>query len=189
VLVAIGGVDRHNLSRRVLDALCAIAAESMGDGTSPTGHASFDVRVVVGMNHPGLSALETSLQAFGPDSSLVVQAPSLATHLDWADCCISGGGMIKYEAAYLGVPPIVVSKSLEEAGESVLFARGGFGIDLGYGPDLSDDALHTGIRDAISQPSVLDRIRQRGLEVFPMDSTLRAAQGFLDVMSRNCTAG
>src|SRR5690606_18511998 len=110
ILVAIGGSDRWGLTARVVNALYHVAPAS-------TVHA------VVGNSFDEKAIVANAMARFESECRLLDQLPALTDELVWADVVVSGGGMTKYEAAYLGVPPIVVSKTPEEAVETQRFAN------------------------------------------------------------------
>jgi len=57
-------------------------------------------------------------------------AGDLASHYAWAEACVSGGGLVKYECAYLGLPVAILSQSPEQQVETERFIASGFGWDL-----------------------------------------------------------
>lgn len=54
----------------------------------------------------------------------------LAKYYAWADACVTGGGLVKYECAYLGLPMAIFSQSPEQQIETDRFIAAGFGYDL-----------------------------------------------------------
>ncbi|GMV99309.1 MAG: hypothetical protein AMXMBFR84_04480 [Candidatus Hydrogenedentota bacterium] len=170
VLIAIGGADKWNLTLRSAQALLHVAP-------------ALSVHVVVGTSYRDSAQLSGVLARFEGECRLIGQVPSLADELLWADVAVCGGGMTKYEAAYIGVPPIVVSKTLEEARETVRFAADGFGFDLGYGPDLSDASLAASLEKVLAEPEALKAVSGRCFAAFPDDPTVDAVQAFLRAIS------
>ncbi len=57
----------------------------------------------------------------------------LAAHYAWAEACVAGGGLVKYECAYLGLPMAIFSQSPEQQVETERFIAAGFGYDLAPG--------------------------------------------------------
>lgn len=57
-------------------------------------------------------------------------APDLAVHYAWADVCIAGGGLTKYECAYLGLPVGIVSQTADQQRETDGFCARGLATDL-----------------------------------------------------------
>lgn len=52
-------------------------------------------------------------------------------HYQWADLCITSGGLAKYECAYLSIPSIVFSLTELEAQETTEFAAANLCLDFG----------------------------------------------------------
>jgi len=158
LLLVIGGTDRHQLIRRTVAALTAVAPL---------------VTVRLAAAPAEMSAL---LTGFGPGSGVVPMGADLADEFATSDACISGGGLTKYESAYLGVPVAVVSQTPEQATETESFARHGLAFDLGPAPSLSEtefaDSLAAFFQDTAGRQSQVDA----GFTVFPEDPTRNAAE-------------
>jgi len=166
ICVAIGGVDRHDLSFRVIEALLPLAGQ-------------LAVRVVVSKSHPGLSKLEQLLQPFRAGSSLQVQLPDLSEIFAWTDLCFCGGGLTKYEAAYLGIPTAVISQTEDQAGETIEFARRGLAVDFGLGTRLDTSLLSKKILDWLADSERHLACRRAALLTFPADPTRNAAEALV----------
>ena len=160
ILVTIGGTDHHGLTRLVLDALREIASEQ---GRRP------EIRAIAG---PDLLADKELQKHFS--SVLLPIAPSLAEHYTWADICISGGGLIKYECAYLGIPVAILSQTDEQQLETEQFTALGLGADMGYLPDHA--TLCQNISALLTHPGRLHTLQEKGARVFPSDSHLNCAK-------------
>lgn len=161
--VAIGGVDRHDFSSRVLGALVPVADQ-------------LAVRVIVSQSHASLGHLEGLLRKFRAGSVLKTQLPDLADEFAWADLCVCGGGMTKYEAAYLGIPAVILSQTEEQAGETVDFARRGLAVDFGLGTRLGAASLSERILSWWRDSERHLACRRAGLLTFPADPTRNAAE-------------
>lgn len=73
-------------------------------------------------------------------------------HYEWADFCITSGGLAKYECAFLGNPAAVISLTAAEHQETKDFAQAGLCFDLGLGMSF----------DGTGFAYSLDRIFQEG---------------------------
>ena len=171
VCVAIGGFDRYDAAAQVLAALAPWARRSA-------------VRVVVSRDTAPAPALETLTARFLPTSGVCRQPADLADELAWADVCICGGGLVKYEAAYVGVPPAVLSQTEAQAGETVAFAARGLALDLGLAATVNPAKVGQCLRAWMDDQSSLDAVRAKGLATFPNDPTQQAAETFLRVLNR-----
>ena len=163
ILLAVGGVDRSNLTGRILAALSCYGRVR-------------GLRIVVSATHPHLEDIRVASRSLGDSCEVIVQADSLAEHFQWADLCICGGGLTKYEAAYLGVPTVMLSQTQEQANDSLKVAACGLAIDLGMASMLTDKNLYEGLARVIEESGELAQISRRGLSFFSEDPTTSVVQ-------------
>jgi spore coat polysaccharide biosynthesis predicted glycosyltransferase SpsG len=145
--------------------------------------------VVVGATSGSASALTARLRGFGHESSVAVQRPDLAADFAWADICVSGGGLTKYEAAYLGVPVGVLSQTSEQADETRRFASHGLALDLGLWCETGERELRDGLARLYRDAGLRDALGATGLRIFPDDPTARAAESVGSVIERAAASG
>jgi len=172
ILIAVGGTDRHNLSLRIVQALQKVSPGLV-------------VRVVAALQFGAVGEMTDLLSSFVAGSGLVTNQKDLAEEFSRADACISGGGLTKYEAAYLGVPGAVLSQTAEQAEETVAFSARGLACDLGLGPGIESTQLEDGLRQFLNDADLRARLVQTGLATFPADSTLRAAEAITECLPLN----
>lgn len=162
LLVSMGGIDRHNTSTAVLTALLNVRCTA-------------DIRVVVGQSYADLCALKELSARFSGGCSLLEHLPDLGSELARADACICGGGLTKYECAYMGVPAAAVSQTADEATETLAFVEHGAAINWAI-----NDAklpLEQGVAAFLCDHSGREQMSRAGLALFPVDPTLQAANG------------
>ena len=170
-LVVIGGVDPLNLSSRLVRLLLEVAPP-------------LSVHVVAGPSHRHTKELSLLIDKFQGESRILDQLPCLAEELAWADICVCGGGLTKYEAAYLGVPTAVLSQNPDQARETVHFAGKGLALDMGFWKDNNDQTLAARLSHLIVNESLRKSLHQTGLSCFPEDPTRRAAEAFAEYVGR-----
>lgn len=168
VLVAMGGTDPLDLGRRVVRALVQVAPE-------------VSLLVVVGRDYLARTELEREVRGMG---HVAVGLPNLAQALSWADLCVSGGGLTKYEAAYMGVPTAVLSQNDEQAWETRVFAQVGLCADLGLGSAVSDVELAERLIALLADGDRLAKLAREGQTRIPSDAPLRAAHALLAAVSK-----
>ncbi|HWJ96969.1 MAG TPA: hypothetical protein VNQ33_02350 [Acidimicrobiales bacterium] len=165
VLVAIGGVDRAGATARVVDVLLAADDE-------------LEIDVVAGRAFPGHDEVRSRLDRLGNRSGVTISAPSLAPHLTRADLVVCGGGLTKYEAAYLGVPTVVIDQTADQAWESDRFTARGLAVRAGRiddpGGDLTEPIVGL-LRDGEQRRALAAASRA----AFPSDPTAAAARRIL----------
>lgn len=161
VLVAIGGYDRSRAALRTVQALlalprpAAIRVLSGGAGEDPE--------------------LERALASAPSGSRQEAGLDGLAEPLTWADACVTGGGLTKYEAAYLGVPTAVLSQTAEQAADTARFAARGLCADLGLAEGLDAPRLLEGLSRFVGDAAALRALAGAGRAAFPEDPTASAA--------------
>ena len=157
LLVAIGGVDRTGLAAQAVEAV-----EELFPGLS--------VRAI-------WSRPESMPSACHGAVAWIPRGEELATHLAWCDACLSGGGLIKYECAYLGVPAGVLSQTEEQQRETGRFCEAGLACDLGFHPKLED--LKTSVAKFLGDSLGRHAISERALSVFPPEGPFNAVSAAL----------
>lgn len=162
VLVSLGGTGHSTFLERILLALSQCAPD-------------VDIRVVAPNLNASIQAVITQTGATN-----ITWQHTLAEHFAWADVCISGGGLTKYESAYLGVPAAAFSISREQEMETQIFAQAGLTHSLGFGENPQDvrSRLDAFLKDAAERA----RLRANGLAQFPADAPHRAAAELCEVL-------
>ncbi len=168
VLVTIGGFDRYDLTGRVVAALAQLGGELM-------------VHAVVGGSYEHVRPLEELLGRCGAGSVLARQLPSLGAEFAAADLCVCGGGMTKDESAYMAVPTIVMSQTVDQDQEAKQFARQGLAVNLGLGSAIPDDELQERLGAVIADRGLRERLRNASFSTFPADPTIRVARAVVSL--------
>jgi len=116
---------------------------------------------------------------------LVERTPAsrVASALAEADAVISGGGLMKYEAAYTGLPVAALSQTVHEHLETKSFAAAGLGFAIGLGEAMSDAELGAQLDAFLDDHQLLAALRAACLEVFPEDPTGAVADAFYAKMA------
>ena len=170
VLVAMGGVDTVNSTCQVANVFLRIAGD-------------LSVHVIVGRDYAHQKDLSLLVRRFS-EASVATQRLDLADEFAWADLCVSGGGLTKYESAYMGVPTAVLSQNIEQAEETVQFAGKGLAVDLGMTGESSDAILSMRLSELMADRDLRETLSQTGLACFPEDPTKRAAEAFAGIINQ-----
>lgn len=176
VLVTIGGGDRLDVTRRVVAALAR-------------HDRSLIVRAVVGRGYPWQAELREAVAQMGAGSSVLVQLQSLAAEMAAADLCVSGGGMTKYEAAYLGLPCVAIPVTEDQVPETRLFAELGLAAGLPRADLVSAEDLHQTLHAWLPEMERWQAMSRRGLALFPQDPTRACVEKFLELPRLRRLAG
>ena len=165
LLIAIGGTDPKGIAPRMASML-------------RHRHAGVCVRVI----SAGSSDLADALADFAPGSATLSKLPDLSEQLLWADACITGGGLIKYEAAFMGVPAAAISQNEGQAQETRSLARAGLVFDLGLADERSDEELEQALETFFADHGLRDNQIARIRGLFPSDPSANAARAIVGVV-------
>ena len=166
-VVAIGGVDHHDLGARVVAALARVA-------DTPS------VRVLVPSGSPSPALLD-AVRSHGR-ASVVTGVFSLAEMLAGTGVIISGGGLTKYEAAYAGVATAAIGQTPEQDRDTERFAALGLGLDLGPAAAAGDVALSDAIDRFVTDRAYRRALVETSIGYFPPDPTAAVASALDDVL-------
>ncbi len=169
-VVAIGGVDHHDLGARVVGAL-ASASEPPA------------VRVLVPSGAPS-AALRAAVAAHGR-AEIVTGVASLAEVVAGTDAVFAGGGLTKYEAAYAGVATASVVQNPEQARDTERFAALGLGLDLGPAAAEGDHALAAAVDRFVADRAYRRALVETSTRYFPIDPTAAVVAALDDVLVRS----
>ena len=162
LLVAVGGSDPKGITARLLQVLAGIAS---------------DVCVRTISANP--EELAPHLSAFADGSEALPRQPDLSQALLWADAAVTGGGLIKYEAAYMSLPAASIAQNEGQDGESKVFAAAGLVFDLGPADKVSDEQLGKALDRFIKNDDLRKRMTMRMKDAFIPDPSANAARAIL----------
>jgi spore coat polysaccharide biosynthesis predicted glycosyltransferase SpsG len=170
VVVAIGGVDHHDLGARVVRALARVSEPP-------------SVRVLVPSGAPSVALLD-AVAGHGR-AAVLTGVFALAEMLAGTGAVISGGGLTKYEAAYAGVATAVLSQTAEQDHDTERFAALGLGLDLGPAAADGDDAIAAAIDRFVTDRAYRRALVETSLQYFPPDPTAAVVRALDDALARN----
>jgi spore coat polysaccharide biosynthesis predicted glycosyltransferase SpsG len=167
LLIAIGGSDPRRLAARLVSIL-------------RQNHPETCVHLIAAND----ADMALSVTDFAPGSKVLPRQPDLSKPLLWADACLTGGGLIKYESAFMGVPAAAISQNEGQAGETRALTRAGLVTDLGLADDRSDAELAIGLNKFLRHEGLRNGLAGRIREIFPPDPAANAAGAILNAMRR-----
>ena len=167
VLVAVGGSDPKGITARLLRCL--------------KGHAQATTVRAIAQN---TGELEPLLCGFADDSAILPRQKDLSDQLLWADAAITGGGLIKYESAYMTVPVAAIAQNEGQDGETQEFAKAGLVFDLGLADTVEDAQLVQALGTFLSDAPMRAKMAERMREAFIADPSAHAAHAILEAVSR-----
>ena len=127
-------------------------------------------------------ALEPLLNRFSSDSAILPRQPDLSEQLCWADAAITGGGLIKYESAFMGVPAAAIAQNEGQDGETQVLSGAGLVFDLGLADTVSDDDLSASLLTFLTDGDLRGALIERMREPFVADPSNNAAKAILEAL-------
>ncbi|NKX42771.1 UDP-2,4-diacetamido-2,4,6-trideoxy-beta-L-altropyranose hydrolase, partial [Rhodobacteraceae bacterium R_SAG2] len=97
LLITLGGIDLHNATGQVLDAL-AVSPRAIG----------LKITVVLGESAPHLAAVRTQARNMPMHTDVAVNVSDMADRMVLADLCIGAAGSTAWERCALGLPTLQV---------------------------------------------------------------------------------
>jgi len=157
VLLCFGGSDPEDVTARLAPALAA--------------DPRWALEVIVGPDYRGIAG-----NAGGP---ALREPPDLVDRLRRADVAVVGAGTMKFEAAALGVPAIIVAVADDQLPVGPPFAATGAAAWAGDGRRLEPAALARALAALVEDPARREAMARGGPAVVPGDGAARILQAAL----------
>lgn len=150
LLVAFGGVDEANLTKRVLE---VVGAELSARGVA--------IDVILGPGYPYYEDLEAFIrQLNAPSISIIRSTPRISDYMARADMAVTSGGRTVLELTALHVPVIILCQNLRETTHK--FSTSEFGIiNLGLSRDISDEQIRDTIFKVVDSAELRTTMRRK----------------------------
>jgi UDP-2,4-diacetamido-2,4,6-trideoxy-beta-L-altropyranose hydrolase len=135
VLVTMGGSDPINFTQKVIDAIrySGLAKE-------------LEVRVVAGAGSVHVNKL---MEQASETIQICSNVSDMALMMAWADMVVSGAGSTCLEAAFMGLPSLVVILADNQRQIAETLDRSAIAINLGRQEDLTSQSLAVSIADCL----------------------------------------
>lgn len=137
LLITLGGVDKDNVSNRILEALAASSSLAL----------DMHITVVLGVNAPHFSAVQAMAGSLPMQVDVVSGVSNMAERMLSADLCIGAVGSTTWERCALGLPTLQVVLADNQCDAANAMAAQGLSIALPK-PHTQDfgAALEAGIK-------------------------------------------
>lgn len=130
VLISMGGMDKDNVSRLMLEAIAALPETP-----------SFETHILVGSNCPHLSTLRSFAETLPFDVTIHAGVDDVTPLLMAADICIGAAGSSTWERCCLGLPTINIILADNQKTIARKMAERGAVIDAGFFSDLDIESF------------------------------------------------
>lgn len=146
ILVLMGGVDAGNQTEKAMHAIAKLPGRS------------FEVDVVIGLQHPAPESIEAACRRFG--FQLHVQTRNVAELMAAADLSIGAAGSSSWERCCLGLPALCLTHAANQVALAQgLQARGAI-VSVGNAAEVSTADLSQALSSLLRQP---ERLRSLSL--------------------------
>ena len=153
ILVTLGGADTYGFSPLVVRALATI----------PEG---IWITVILGPAFRHFAEMQTALKDWaGRPFVLEHYVTEMGRYLIAADLAICSGGLTLFEMACVGTPAVVVCGEPFEVATASRLAKQGFGVNLGFGEDCTEGAIHRAVMELINDKAGRAAMGRRGREL------------------------
>jgi len=162
ILVCLGGSDLHNTSLR----LATLTSECF---------PSSQITLVVSKQDDYAILNQKNI-------TILNMQKSLAPLIQDVDLIVSGGGRLKYEACYCGIPNAVLSQTKEQLKDTWIFTKYGLSVDLGLSCQFNENAIRP-IISKLAKPQFRQQMRKQQLNNFDKNSREKLANIVSQVFS------
>jgi spore coat polysaccharide biosynthesis predicted glycosyltransferase SpsG len=115
--------------------------------------------------------LTDSLISFNHDRYKIIRYSSnIEKHFSLADVIINGGGLIKYEAAFCGIPAATLSSTEEQHGDTLILESENLLFNLGSKKDIDSIKIQENLLRFINDDKLRFNLSKTGKEKFKPDS-------------------
>ena len=95
---------------------------------------------------------------------------SIEKHLKKVDATINGGGLIKYEASFCGIPSATLSTTKDQHEDTIILSQKGLLYNLGYQQIENKFDIQKKVSNFINNPKIRQSISQNGKMIFTPES-------------------
>lgn len=150
VLIMMGGSDVDQQTSRVMRAIASVL------------HArQLTATVVAGPGDRHADDLHTLAQRTSASFEVVQDPADVPGLMAQADVAISGGGSTSWELCFMGVPSILLTLAVNQAGIAAGLSRAGAALSVGWSHEVSDAGLASMLGDLLDDVSLRRQLSER----------------------------
>jgi len=173
ILITLGGGDPDNITYKFVESLRTIDLDGL------------EVKVIIGVTNPHVNVIREMVKDHS-HITLINNAENIPELMAWADLAISAGGSTCWELAFMGLSFILYPITKNQIVFSESIHVGGFGINLGFNNNLSNDEIGKKIEDLMKSSEKRTKMRDLGQKEIDGKGIIRVIQT-MDVYSSSCT--
>lgn len=153
ILIFMGGMDKDNMTQRVLDALqaCILPHDA-------------SITVVMGQNAPWLHMVRDQVKTMNPPAEVLVGVDRMASIMANSDLAIGGAGSASWERCCLGLPSIqiIMADNQKQAGAAISSA--GAALTIFPSSNLASD-IQKCIQKIQTNTKILSTLSESALKI------------------------
>lgn len=161
LLVTFGGVDYHNMTLKVIQALGLVDVPGL--------HA----QLAVGRWNPHVQEIRAAIGNLPFGISLKRDAIDMAALMAWADLAVSAAGITVWELAFMGLPSLAVVTSENQRSVATGADMAGISSSLGWYDRLSSSELAERIAHLLKHKEIRERMSRSGQKLIDGDGASR----------------
>ncbi len=165
ILVNGGGVDEHNVTGRVADALVNL----------PEHMAPVEAYFITGLKYPFGPELDQKLERL-PYATRLTQPENWLEILSSSDLAVIAGGSVIFETAMLGTPGLIFVVEENQKGSALATEKLGVHKVAGWLKDLTDEQILTAYMEIASNREMRESISNRGRELLDGKGAYRVVE-------------
>lgn len=160
IVILQGGSDTHCFTPKIIDSLQNLPDE-------------IKITAVLGPSFSCFDKIDNLLQSLHKKIKLVKNVKNMSAFLVNFDLAVTAGGMTLLELAYLGIPSIIVCGERFEEQTAQLMAKNGYGINLGFGKNVSKNKIFHTTKNIIKSYQLRKKMNQNGKRLIDGKGLLR----------------
>lgn len=178
ILVTLGGSDPDNVT-------CTVAEAFREPGMGDT-----EIMAVVGASNPHHAELRAISEASTSQIQLQRDVTNMSELMAWADLAVIAGGTSCLEAAFMGLPALVLVLADNQRPVAEAIEANGAGQNLGWYSDVSAQDIGSAIRQLAQNHGGRDAMARTGRELVDGLGAVRVLKelGLLNLRLREATA-
>ena len=161
LLVTFGGVDYHNMTLKVIQALGLVDVPGL--------HA----QLAVGRWNPHVDEMEAAIRDLPFAASLKRDPMDMAALMAWADLAVSAAGITVWELAFMGLPSLAVVTSENQRSVAAGADMAGISSSLGWYDRPSSSELAERIAHLLKHKEIRERMSRSGQKLIDGDGASR----------------
>ncbi len=167
VLISLGGSDPDNITLKIVTSLQALTLNGV------------EVRVVAGGGNAHIAELAKASNQSTGSIRLEKNVTNMPDLMAWADLAIISGGTTSWEAAFMGLPSLIVVIAENQVQVAKKLGETGGAVNLGWHHELTGSSLQKAISDLMVNFRARDDISRIGQSLVDGQGTTRVIKAMI----------